>query len=252
MARSFRYSEPDFRQAPYQMRQLGQNSKYSRPNQAFAYNPPTNFNISASSGAGIADAAGLSTLPSAFDSISQRTNYDETGAGLYASEQAEDRAFFRGAGDIISRATRNKYALEAQKSLNKANDKANTSNTFGAIASAGLQTALQVGLPIVLGSDRDIKHTIDELDDAMYLLRELRPVTFFYKEEYSSSPERMHYGFIAQEYQKVMPDQTYYDESIGKLCIDPVELIGVLVRAIQQLDTKITRLEAKAALAGVK
>ena len=41
------------------MRQLGQNSKYSRPNQAFAYNPPTNFNISASSGAGIADAAGL-------------------------------------------------------------------------------------------------------------------------------------------------------------------------------------------------
>ena len=111
---------------------------------------------------------------------------------------------------------------------------------------------MQVGIPLLLGSDRDIKHTIDELDDAMYLLRELRPVTFFYKEEYSSSPERMHYGFIAQEYQKVMPDQTYFDESIGKLCIDPVELIGVLVRAIQQLDTKITRLEAKHALAGVK
>ena len=49
-----------------------------------------------------------------------------------------------------------------------------------------------------------------------------------------------------------MPDQTYFDESIGKLCIDPVELIGVLVRAVQQLETKITRLEAKAALAGVK
>jgi hypothetical protein len=58
----------------------------------------------------------------------------------------------------------------------------------------------------------------------------------------------MHHGFIAQEYQKVMPDATYYDETIGKLCIDTVDLIGLLVRANQQLETRITRIEAKQAL----
>ena len=114
-------------------------------------------------------------------------------------------------------------------------------------AIAGVASA---ALPLVL-SDEETKHTIDAIESACEVLRELRPVTFFYKEEYSSAPERMHYGFIAQEYQKVMPDATYYDESIGKLCIDPTELIGLLVRANQELETRITRLEAKQALAAV-
>jgi len=48
-----------------------------------------------------------------------------------------------------------------------------------------------------------------------------------------------------------MPDATYYDESIGKLCIDTTDLIGLLVRANQQLETRLTRLEAKQALAAV-
>ena len=102
-----------------------------------------------------------------------------------------------------------------------------------------------------LMSDEETKHTVDAIENACEILRELRPVTFFYKEEYSAHPERMHYGFIAQEYQKVMPDATYYDESIGKLTIDPTELIGLLVRANQELETRITRLEAKQALAAV-
>ena len=49
-----------------------------------------------------------------------------------------------------------------------------------------------------------------------------------------------------------MPDATYFDENLGKLCIDTGELIGLLVRSIQQLETRIQRMEAKEALAGVK
>ena len=49
-----------------------------------------------------------------------------------------------------------------------------------------------------------------------------------------------------------MPDATYFDESTGKLCIDTIELIALLVRGIQQLETRVTRMEAKQALAGVK
>ena len=136
-------------------------------------------------------------------------------------------------------------AEETAKGLNAQADaagKGGMMSALGGIASAAIPLAM---------SDKETKHTIDQLENACEVLRELRPVTFFYKEEYSSSPERMHYGFIAQEYQKVMPDATYYDESIGKLCIDPTELIGLLVRANQELETRITRLEAKQALAAV-
>ena len=130
--------------------------------------------------------------------------------------------------------------LEGQKAAAAAQEK---SAMIGGIASiAGAAFGL---------SDESTKHTVDTIDDALETLRNLRPVTFYYKEEFSSSPERMHHGFIAQEFQQVVPDATYYDESIGKLCIDTTDLIGLLVRANQQLETRLTRLEAKQALAAV-
>ena len=45
-----------------------------------------------------------------------------------------------------------------------------------------------------------------------------------------------------------MPDATYYDESKDKLCIDTLELIALLVRGNQELQYRVTRLEAKNAL----
>ena len=131
--------------------------------------------------------------------------------------------------------------LEGAKASAAAQEKAGMMGTIGSIASAAI--------PLI--SDESTKHTVDTIEDALETLRNLRPVTFFYTDEYSSSPERMHHGFIAQEFQKVMPDATYYDESIGKLCIDTTDLIGLLVRANQQLETRLTRLEAKQALAAV-
>jgi len=110
---------------------------------------------------------------------------------------------------------------------------------------------LGVGLPLIgsaLMSDESTKNTIQDIENALQMLRELRPVSYYYNEEYSARPERLHYGFVAQEYQKVMPDATYFDEDVQKLCIDPVELIGILVRAVQELDIKVKRLEAAKAL----
>ena len=104
----------------------------------------------------------------------------------------------------------------------------------------------------VIGSDEEMKENIENIEDALVTLRSLRPVTFNYKEEYSTDYDRVHHGFIAQEYQQVLPDATYHDPTIDKLCIDTGDLIGLLVRAVQQLETKVTRLEAKEALQGVK
>jgi len=121
------------------------------------------------------------------------------------------------------------------------------SNSF---LSSGLKLAGQAASIALLGSDESIKDNIENIEDALSKLRALRPVTFNYKEEWSTSPERLHHGFIAQEYKKVMPDATYYDEEYEKYCIDTGDLIGLLVRAIQQLETKVTRLEAANALVG--
>ena len=135
--------------------------------------------------------------------------------------------------------------LRAEAAAEAAQKKAQGS-MMGSVIKAG--TGL---LGAAIMSDETTKNSIERLDDAMATLRALRPVTFYYNEEYSSSPERLHYGFIAQEYITEMPDATYFDESTGKLCIDTAELISLLVRAVQQLETKVTRLEAANALVGV-
>ena len=138
-----------------------------------------------------------------------------------------------------------KVAKMQSKALEK---QASAAKSSGMVS--GIAQVAGAALPLLM-SDKETKHTIDTIDDALETLRNLRPVTFYYKEEYSSSPERMHHGFIAQEFQKVVPDATYYDESINKLCIDTTDLIGLLVRANQQLETRLTRLEAKQALQAV-
>jgi len=114
---------------------------------------------------------------------------------------------------------------------------------MGAIGSIG---GALIGL-----SDETTKSDVKRIDSALEKLRNLKPVTFHYKEEFSTSPERMHHGFIAQEFQKVLPDATYFDESVGKMCIDTGDVIGLLVRANQELEARIGMLEAKQALATV-
>ena len=146
----------------------------------------------------------------------------------------------------IGAAANVKAAEEQAKALRSQASATTKAGLFSAVA--GIASA---AAPLAFMSDEDTKHTIDELEYACDILRELRPVTFFYKEEYSAHPERMHYGFIAQEYQKVMPDATYIDGATNKLCIDPIELISILVRANQELQARVTRLEAKNALVSV-
>ena len=144
--------------------------------------------------------------------------------------------------------------IDAAKSVAVAEEQAKAYEAQAAAATKGGAMSAIGGIAsaaIGLISDETTKHTIDQIDDALETLRNLRPVTFFYKEEYSAQPERMHYGFIAQEYQTVMPDATYFDEAIGKMCIDTNELIALLVRANQQLESRVARLEAKQALAAV-
>lgn len=198
-------------------------------------------------------AAGNVNLGNTFGSLRKNgPRFDELAATAIAN-RAQERATVTGVeGQVAAQGVQaygqvksDQIIAEAQKDAAKAQARGSMmGSAFGAIGSIG---GALIGL-----SDESTKHTVERIDDALATLRDLKPVTFYYKEEFSTSPERQHNGFIAQDYIKVIPDATYYDEELGKLCIDTGELISLLVRAVQQLETRVTRMEASNALAGVK
>ena len=207
-----------------------------------------NFSLAGSGGEGIAEASGLSTLPGVYKSIENKgTDWDQFNADFMQIEAAEDRAL-----EGIEAKTEAEQKLHEARmySIRRQERGAETARNKGmwgnVIKAAG------IGAGLLIASDERVKNTIEEIDDACKLLKTLRPVTFYYNEDFSETPERMHYGFIAQEYQQVMPDQTYHDESIDKLCIDTNELIAVLVSAIQQLEGRIELLELSHTVLGGK
>ena len=176
-----------------------------------------------------------------FDELAQ-TSIANRAAERATATQMEAQAHATGLS-TMAEVKSAKMIAEAQEDAAKAQARGSMmGSAFGAIGSIGA----------ALLSDESTKHTVERIEDALATLRDLKPVTFYYKDEYSMNPERMHYGFIAQDYSKVMPDATYYDEELDKMCIDTSELIGLLVRSVQQLETRIARMEAANALVGVK
>jgi len=194
-----------------------------------------------------ADAAG------AFASFRQEGSIkaDELIANAMENRFRERNAGMIGEASIYGDATELFGQSMGNKAANDAKEKASKDAKNSSMVGTGLLAASKIAIGAIALSDETTKFDVKQINSALETLRNLRPVTFHYKEEFSSSPERMHHGFIAQEFQKVLPDATYYDESIGKLAIDTGDIIGLLVRANQELETRIARLEATKALAGV-
>ena len=190
-------------------------------------------------------AAGLSSLAENYSSL-RRNGPDYAGMGANAIRAAGVKK--RGIENANARVKASKITNEASvkaaritaAAQKSAAQKAAQGSMFGSIAKAGIGLIGSIAL-----SDERTKNTIEHIDDALATLRQLKPVSFYYNEEYSSNPERIHNGFIAQDYAKVLPAATYYDDSLDRLCIDTGELIALLVRAVQQLESRVTRMEAK-------
>jgi len=194
------------------------------------------------------EAAGAVSLGSTFQAIRNKSpKFDELALTAEQARAREKIAIMGAEADMYASGLQAKGAIAAARAQADGMKSAGKSSMIGGIVS-GLGSLAMGAIAL---SDEDTKHTIDEIDDALETLRKLRPVTFYYKEKYTENPHLMHHGFIAQEYQKVMPDATYVDSFTGKLCIDTGDLIGLLVRANQQLESRITRLEVKQALATV-
>ena len=131
-------------------------------------------------------------------------NYGKMGQNAIAAAGYEERAIRDANTAALSSRMKNeamvesaKIQAEAQKSAAR---KQAQGSMFGSIAKAGIGL-----LGSVLMSDERTKNTINDIEDALTTLRKLRPVTFYYNEEYSPTFERLHHGFIAQEYQDRLP-----------------------------------------------
>ena len=104
-----------------------------------------------------------------------------------------------------------------------------------------LSSVASIAAPFV--SDIKTKHTVEPIVNASTKLSNLKPVSFYYTPEYTADPDRLHHGFVAQEYKEVMPDATY--DLKGTLAIDTNDLIGLLVKGHQELQEQIVQLENK-------
>lgn len=95
-------------------------------------------------------------------------------------------------------------------------------------------------------SDRRLKTGIEPLSDALALLERIKPVNFFYSEEYlaanSGLPAAKQFGVIAQEYQQVFPNFVSTN-SDGYLTVNTSPMLFVNTAAIQELESEVARLQ---------
>ena len=200
-------------------------------------------------------AAGIVDIGSAYASLADKTDYDSVIQNQLVNN-SNDMVYKIGVeGGLIrdklitdAQIASAKYAYDTGiDAISTGRDTANRASTLSTIGEVA-----KIALPFVIKglSDEKLKNTIQDLENATAKLRELHPVTFKYNKETGYDPERTHHGFIAQQYKEVLPDATY--EENGILSIDIMDVIGILVKGFQEMDTRIARLEATRSLAGVK
>ena len=201
----------------------------------------------------VGNAAGAVNLGNAYGTLRKNgPRFDDLSATAIANRAQERATVTAVEGQVSAAGITALGDLKSQKIISEAQIDAAKAASRGSMMGSAFGAIGSIGGALIGLSDETTKDNVKAIDDALETLRNLKPVTFNYKEEWSTSPERLHHGFIAQQYKEVLPDATYYDEEYGKHCIDTGDLISLLVRAIQQLETRVARMEAKNALAGVK
>jgi phage minor structural protein len=90
-----------------------------------------------------------------------------------------------------------------------------------------------------------IKKNVSTLDDrGLELARQMRPVSYQLKDEHEATHRlgHIHMGFIAEEMHAILPEATPLGEEGEVIGINYSAIIPVLVKAIQELEVKVTEL----------
>lgn len=178
------------------------------------------------------------------DNVKNSPRYDNLGAASIATRSAERSALLQAEGELHAMGLSGLATVRSAELQAEAAKKAARAEAQGSMTGSALSAIGTIGSALLL-SDETTKENIAVIDDGLSVIRKLTPKTYNYKAEWQGYSNRKHSGFIAQEYQKVIPEGTYNDEESGKLCIDLAEVIAPLVSAVQQLEARITELETK-------
>lgn len=110
-------------------------------------------------------------------------------------------------------------------------------------------------------SDAALKHSVEGISGASELLAQLKPSSYQLLSEREESPERNHYGFIAQEMQEIMPDmvQSFVQPAVVDtagnevapeqelLAVRYQDMIALLTAVAQEQQATITELAEEVA-----
>ncbi len=94
--------------------------------------------------------------------------------------------------------------------------------------------AFIAGVPFNVPSSKRFKKDIHEMAEASTSLMRLRPVTFYYKEEYDVGDGRLHYGLIAEEVVEVFPELVVYNEDGTPQMVKYHLLVMLLLNELQK------------------
>jgi len=93
-------------------------------------------------------------------------------------------------------------------------------------------------------SDINLKENIEVIPNALDKVAQIRGVTFNYKD----TPKEKMTGLIAQEVEEILPGVVYHVENDNKTKFKALRygnVVGLLVEAIKELQTKVDELEKK-------
>jgi hypothetical protein len=105
-------------------------------------------------------------------------------------------------------------------------------------------------------SDQFLKKEIADLDNAMNLVNQLQPKTYFFRHDNTTMrlPHDLQYGFLAQDIEQVLPDLISVQKHMGNFkdddpdvttykSVDYISLIPILTKALQEQQVAIDELK---------
>lgn len=112
---------------------------------------------------------------------------------------------------------------------------------------------IHASFKVIIDSDSTFKCIFKGLNTEQEKFKKLKPYKYHFKKEFvKNMPEkeqkkfnREHFGFKAQDVEKIYPELTYRDDSTGKYAIDYIGFIPILVEMVQDLQDLTTAQSTK-------
>lgn len=195
---------------------------------------------------GHGNAAGLGGYAGMYGANMKTTpDWGQLGATNVAARSNERAAVTKAEADVHAMGLQSVATVRAAEIQAEAAKEAAQAQAQGSMMGSAFGAIGSIGGALIGLSDATTKENVAVIDDGLSVIKKLKPKTYNYKPEWQGYSNRKHSGFIAQEYQQVIPEGTYNDEESGKLCVDLAEVIAPLVSAVQQLEARISELEKK-------